>query len=165
VLLKIIMLMAFSSSALTTKFYKPIDFEKTNEPKALVFISSECPCSKAHIEHIKKVASENKILNLFAVATSPMNKTKEVSYYKQVGLKVIYDKKNHLLKKYKALKTPHLSIINNNKIIYQGGVTNKTSPLKATKFFFKEVASAISKNESTPYKQGVSLGCYIKRAL
>jgi peroxiredoxin len=147
----------------TSPFLTWEDFEKAPEPKALVFISSDCPCSKAHIEHIKSVADENSSLNVFGVATEPMTKEKSIEYYKSISFPVIQDDQQVLVKKYKALKTPHLTLVDKKQIIYQGGVTNSINPKYASKHYFKDVAQALTAKKPLPFNKGRSLGCYIKR--
>lgn len=166
-LLKALLAISFSfanTQTTASDFLSWQDFEKESSPKSLVFISSECPCSKSHIKHIKSVISKNPKMKVFAVSTESMEDQEVKDYYKNLGLTVIKDKESVLLNKYKALKTPHVTVIESGKIVYQGGVTNKKDPKSATKFYFRDVLKALSSNTPPPYKNGRSLGCYIPRS-
>ena len=147
----------------TSPFLSWESFEKSPSPKALIFISKNCPCSKAHVEHIKKISKNNPILNTFVVASEPINNQKAEEYYKNIEISVIKDNEQRLIKKYKALKTPHLTLIDKGSVVYQGGVTNNINPKYASKLYFKEVANALTENKPLPFQKGRSLGCYIKR--
>lgn len=140
------------------------DFKKTPPPKSLVFISATCPCSKAHVEHIKQVTENNTKIKNFFVATESKINTKDQNYYKSMGINPIFDEQQFLIKKYKALKTPHAVIINHDdKISYEGGVTNKNNPETASKFYFKRALKSVAQNKKPKITKGRSLGCYIKR--
>ena len=155
--------MIFNVAFAASPFLNWKNFESSPSPKALVFISKNCPCSRAHIEHIKQISKNNPDLKVFAVATEPIKSQEALEYYKNVGLNVIKDDKHRLIKKYKALKTPHLTLVNRGSVVYEGGVTNNISPKHASKLYFKEVAFALTEEKPLPFSKGRSLGCYIKR--
>lgn len=140
------------------------DFYKAKTPKSLIFISAECPCSKAHIAHINEITKRHPQIKNFYVATESPLTQKHIQYYKESGLNPIVDEKQILIKKFKALKTPHSIILDqNNKVVYEGGVTNKKDPSSANKMYFEEAALSVSENKTPKITQGRSLGCYIKR--
>ena len=150
--------------ALASEFLSLQDFkEESSSTKSLIFVSSKCPCSRSHIEHIKDISLKNPKVKVFAVATETLKEGEVKTYYEDLGLPVIVDKKKVLLKRYKALKTPHVTLIKDDHVIYQGGVTNRKDPESATKFYFRDVLSAVSSKTPSPYKNGRSLGCYIPR--
>lgn len=170
-------LMLFGLS-LAPKFAKAFEsataFEQDQaEYKALVFLSQSCPCSKSHVEHLNKLSLEYKNIALYGVITdifNEKNKQELEDYYKDKNFKfpVIKDEKQLLIKKYKALKTPHSVVLNQvadgkYKIIYQGGVSDHRDFDKSKKHFLKENLSSLSKGQPLKYAVGRSLGCYIRR--
>lgn len=155
--------MIFGVTNASTPFLTWENFEEAPAPKALVFISKDCPCSRAHIDHINKIAKDNPSLKVFGVATEAIKGQKSIDYYQGISMPVIQDDEQNLIKKYKALKTPHLTLINKGRIAYQGGVTNSISPKYASKLYFSDVATAITEKKPLPFNKGRSLGCYIKR--
>jgi hypothetical protein len=154
-------------------FATPQKFESDTSPlKALVFVSSSCPCSRSHIEHLNQLNKDNPDLQLFAVITDPNATATEVlsEYYspKNFQFSIIQDSQQSLVKKYRALKTPHVVLLERQKdqsykMIYEGGVSNHRTFAKADKKFLAENLQALSKNQPLPYQQGRSLGCYIRR--
>ena len=149
----------FTSNATTVD-----DFTNAKSPKSLIFISAVCPCSNAHIEHIKEITEAHPGIKNFYVATESKITPEHLSYYKKIGVDPIIDEKQTLVKKYKALKTPHSVILNDKgAVVYEGGVTNKKDPDSANILYFKEASASVSNNETPQITKERSLGCYIKR--
>lgn len=162
-------------SSISFAYLTPENFDSsTAKYKVLVFLSQKCPCSQSHVDHINSLA-KNKNIKFFGVITDKItdeNQGKIKDYFseKQFAFPIINDPNHILVKKYRALKTPHVTIVesdsNNsveNKVLYQGGVSNHRFYSQATQKFLKENIEALSNNQKIIYKQGPSLGCYIRR--
>lgn len=142
-----------------------LDLSKS-KANILIFLSCKCPCSDSHIDTIKSLSK--KFINYkFIGVHSNYNESKEdaLQYFtkKDLGFPVIHDKDSRLAKKFGALKTPHVYILNNNgEVIYAGGVTDRSNA-KNSKKQYLEMALNDIKNSKTPRTPKTkTLGCYLK---
>ncbi len=150
-------------------------FDKdTSDYKALVFLSDECPCSRSHIDHLNSLSQSG--LKVFGVISEPLNdsmseerKKQLTEYFKpdKFSFPLIDDPQQLLVKKYKALKTPHVTLFKKTntgyEIIYEGGVTNQKDFHKSSQKYLAENWQAITAGRPLKYARGHSLGCYIRR--
>lgn len=149
------------------------NFKKDQSPKKLlVFLSQKCPCSQSHVEHINEMAKTNKNIPFYGVIVDPwddesINDIKTYFSKKRFSFPIIKDPEQKLIKQYGALKTPHITILEKTKksykSIYDGGVSNHRFFQSSTKQFLKENLKALKLNKAPIYKNGPSLGCYIRR--
>lgn len=154
-------------------FFKPKDFEQDrSEIKALVFLSSTCPCSQSHITHLESLVQQFPGIGIYGVMTdslaNPEERERVHKYFSALKIKVIEDHDMTLVKTYGALKTPHVSLFAKNKNdsydkVYEGGVSNNHQFDKATLRYLQENLQALSSKNELKYKNGHSLGCYIRR--
>lgn len=142
---------------------------KNNNKNGLViiFLSAKCPCSNSHIKELKELAEKYKDFNFFAVHSN-MDESKEltISYFKQQELPftIIQDLKASLADEFRALKTPHAYVINNNgELLFQGGVTNSSNASIAKKHFLADALSDISLGKKPRQSEARTLGCAIAR--
>lgn len=169
-----ITLLFLFSPQVFAEYATPQDFEKNQSPlKALVFLSEGCPCSRSHIEHLNALEKKFPQLKIYGVISEPPTddekKAKSDAYFQSplFEFPVISDPSQGLVKKYGALKTPHLTLFEKkNDVyvkIYEGGVTNQKSFEKSTIKYLEENLTFLSKGQPCKYKNGQSLGCYIRR--
>jgi hypothetical protein len=169
-----LLLLTFLYSFMGYSYYGVQDFSKANnEIKALVFLSSVCPCSQSHIEHLHDLQKAYPNLKIFGVMTDHYDKDSRGrvdQYYKASKMKIpiIKDVEQRLIKEYKALKTPHVVLLKRNtagdyEILYEGGVSNHRKFSRSKKKFLQENLMALKNKEPLPYQHGKSLGCYIRR--
>ena len=72
-----------------------------------------------------------------------------MKYFKKfdIDFPILLDKNLRYANEFNALKTPHTFLKVKDNIVYQGGVTNKRNPEKASKFFLKDLQNIlVSKN-------------------
>jgi hypothetical protein len=150
-------------------------FEKdTSRWKALVFLSEACPCSRSHITHLNELQEKYPELKIFGVISEPPKNAEEKQdvdkYFKGTTFKfpIIADEKQVLVGQYGALKTPHLTLFEKNakgayEVVYQGGVTNQRDFEKSSVKYFAENMEQLTQGKVVKYKNGQSLGCYIRR--
>ncbi len=144
-------------------------YQDPSENKILVFISESCPCSKSHINHLNEVATDNSDYSFYGVITdvikSEEDKKRVKNYYKKTKFKfpILKDSKKVLVKKYKALKTPHVTLISKGEVLYQGGLTDKKSFKESGKKYLAENLKSLKETGKVKYRFGMSLGCYIRR--
>lgn len=143
------------------------------ELKALVFLSHKCPCSRSHVFHLNHIAKDYKDLALYGVMSENYEGSEKLErdqYFNKQGFTfpIIDDPKQELVNEYKALKTPHVTLMRKQtdgtyQIIYQGGLTDQKDFARSKKRYLAENLKALSKNQPLIYENGFSLGCYIKR--
>ena len=155
-------------------FSNPTEFENnSSDLKALVFLSASCPCSQSHIEHLNHIKNSFKGLSLYGVITDIPDKSDSArftQYYSKENFTfpIIEDLEQKLVKKYNALKTPYVVLLKKKSdlsysLIYQGGVTNKRIFEQSDKKYLEADLIALQSGQDLPYKEGFSLGCYIRR--
>jgi hypothetical protein len=160
--------LAFSSVAEQTYLTNETFEQDKAANKAVVFLSQVCPCSNSHVEHLNKLISEHPEVSFYGVISEPVtNKNKKAieAYFNKdrFSFPLIRDDKQVLVKKYGALKTPHVTFFRGGKISYQGGVTNKKSFKESSVKFLETNLNLLANNKKFKYSRGSSLGCYIRR--
>jgi len=150
-------------------FQKPEVIAKDkSDYKAVVFLSQSCPCSKGHVDHLNQLASQHPKVKFYGVISEPVttkNKKDIESYFtdERFSFPIVRDDNQFLVKKYGALKTPHVTFFREGKVAYQGGVTNKKSFVESSRKFLETNLKLLAENKKFKYKTGSSLGCYIRR--
>ncbi len=151
-------------------FQSPEAFEQNkSDLKVLVFLSEKCPCSRSHVDHLNKIFKENPGVGIYGVISAPPQTEEEKEmvkeYFSSSNFKfpLIEDPNQLLVKKYKALKTPHVTMFKGGKLIYQGGLTSNRSFKNSGKKFLAENLLSLKLGKPLKHKHGPSLGCYIRR--
>ncbi len=169
-----LMLMLFFPSLVMADFKSAKDFEEDSSPlKAVVFLSPDCPCSRSHVEHLNQIVKEYPNLKLYGLISEPAegdSKLRNNEYFseKNFAFPIIDDPKQVLVKKYGALKTPHVSLLKKKangsfETLYEGGVTDGKEFEPGSVKFLEENLKLVSQAKDVKYKNGRSLGCYIRR--
>lgn len=155
--------------------FSPTDsFDKDkSEFKVLVFLSSQCPCSNSHVKHLNTLNKKYENVQFFGVSTDIIDKDNKQTihnYYssKNFEFPIIKDSSQTLVKRFKALKTPHTTLLKRQdsgeyKEIYEGGVSDNRFFDSSKKHYLKENLEAVVSGKKLKYTQGKSLGCYIRR--
>ena len=132
----------------------------------LIFISKDCPCSKANLSYINNLAIEFNEFNFVAIHSKKHVSNEEVQNYlqdKNLSFDLINDSDLKLADIYKALKTPHAFIVKNNTVIYNGGITNTTMPENAKEHFLRDALLSIKTTGKPTKSETRTLGCFISR--
>lgn len=88
------------------------------------------------------------------------------AYYKQfkIDYPIIFDQSLIYADRFKALKTPHVFVLNRDgEVLFQGGATNSRNPRRAKKFYLKQALDDLSQSKEVQQKVAKTLGCYIQR--
>jgi peroxiredoxin len=140
---------------------------KNHKALVLIFLSTRCPNSQAHIGEIKKLASANSeflFLGIHSNADESETEAKEFFKSQALPFKIIQDDQAELADHYKALKTPHAYVISQQgSILYQGGITDSANPSTAKSFFLQDALNDIKTNKPIKTSEGRTLGCVIAR--
>lgn len=180
--------MAQTHSFLKKKITKTLTNEKIalsqiidNQAFVLVFYDSDCPICQKYVPILRGVADSFPEVKFVVVFTkwdslqavtnfartitsesrsSSVNNTKHFAY--------IWDYKNKLIKKVKALTTPEAFLFNNKgELQYRGAIDNwfyalgKYRP-QATEDYLKNALTQFSKNEKIIVSETTPIGCYIE---
>ncbi|MFZ4713700.1 MAG: redoxin domain-containing protein [Bacteriovoracaceae bacterium] len=145
-----------------------IQFNKAKLATVVVFLSSSCPCSNSHIEHIKALKTEFPQIDFVAVHSNVNEETKESEdYFFKINLpfEVLQDDKAQIADLLQANKTPHAFLISKEgTLLYEGGVTNSAhGEAKASKLFLKTALTEFTSGKEISMKEGRTLGCAISR--
>lgn len=134
----------------------------------VVFLSAICPCSNSHVSEINSLSEEFKDFTFIGVHSNSEEELKmSTDYFKEVNLKfpIIQDVKYGLANKYKALKTPHVFIINSSdQILYQGAVSDSRQFPDAKEKLLRESLKALQKGQKISNPKTRPLGCVISRS-
>jgi hypothetical protein len=167
--------------------YQPKNITFPN-PKAkasvLVFLSAKCPCSASHEPILKDLASKYAKDGIeFIAVHANQNEALEVtrshfvradvgagssaatvaSVPASLGFPMVEDRGAKIANELKALKTPHAYIIQNGKVVYEGGVDDSADAAEAEKHYLADALVEIKNNKPVTTAKTRSLGCVIKR--
>jgi len=134
----------------------------------VVFLSAKCPCSASHEPVLKDLASKySKDGFEFIAVHSNQNETTEQTkeHFKagSLGFPMVEDRGAKIANELKALKTPHAYIMQNGKIVYEGGVDDSADAAEATKHYLSNALQELKENKPVTVAKTRSLGCQIKR--
>lgn len=158
---------AISSTDLITGKIFNYNWSESKKGTVLVFLSSSCPCSHAHIGHLNdlsKTYSEIKFIGVHSNANESIDVS--AKYFKSLKLSfpVIQDNLTEWADRLKAYRTPHAFIITSEgKLVYQGGVTSSANPEKADSFYLKVTLKKFLGGEKLESSRTRVLGCQIAR--
>lgn len=141
-----------------------------SDVKVSVFLSKNCPCSQSHETIVQTLANEYKEFEWRGVhANADEIDSKEKieaskTYFKsRFNFPVYEDLDQKETNRLKALKTPHVFIEKNGKIIYSGGVDDSHSAPDAKVSYLKTALSQIRAGQNPEPSTTRALGCMIKR--
>lgn len=157
-----------SGKDLTTGKHVQLDLRALTSPSVVVFLSTKCPCSGAHLPALKELSLRFKAFQFIGIhSNTDEDEATSESFFSKAALPfpVIQDKNADLAKRFLALKTPHTFVISpKGELLFQGGIDNSHSPEKASRHFLEEVLTALSKGEKPPLNEARTLGCAIRRS-
>ena len=138
-----------------------------NNPTVVVFLSSSCPCSMAHIDHLITLAKDFPQVKFIGVHSNANESQEEAQKYFQsldLPFPVIQDNSSEWADRLKAYRTPHAFLISpSGEILYQGGVTSSADPKKADAFYLKVTLKNILSGKKIENTHTRVLGCQIAR--
>lgn len=172
-LLLILFFASFNANALQLPVQKAypeareLNIESIKKIKVLVFLSRTCPCTQQNIPYINKLAKdfpEIEFIGVHSKKGGSLQEIKEVIEEYKTEFPVIDDNNLVIANLLKANRTPQAFILSeNNEVLYNGGVTDRTNPENAKKTYLKNALSEISSHKEITEKETRSLGCVILR--
>ena len=133
----------------------------------LIFLSTKCPCSNSHIEHLKNLASEFSDFQFIGIHSNQNESQDEGQIYfsaKKLSFPVYRDLQTKWADQFGALKTPHVFVTDKaGKIIYAGPISDHREFSKAKRHYLKDFL--VSRRENIPFEpvKKRPLGCFIVR--
>ncbi len=139
----------------------------TFQPQNLVvlFLSSQCPCSKSHesvLDHLQKEFTEMK----FVAIHSNKEESGAEEHFKKSNLQfpVLQDKESEWANRFHALKTPHAFIIGaKGQCWFNGGVDDSKDAAQAKEHYLKRALLELRQGKEPSQKTARTLGCIIRR--
>jgi hypothetical protein len=164
----------YSCQLWAVNFQSPIDFkESPKEIQVLLFLSSTCPCSMSHMDHIYELRHKYSKVQFWGVISDTtrdggLADTVEAFFRDAFRyLPIIHDPKQELIRKYGALKTPHVVVIRRQgkeeHILAHGGVSDNRNFSQSQVRYLELNLEALSSAQSIPHPESRSFGCYIRR--
>lgn len=148
---------------------KPVSFPNAKaKGTVVVFISAKCPCSASHeaiLNELAKEYSKDGFEFIGVHANQDESKVLASSHFKNSNLSfpVVNDAGAKIANAMKALKTPHVFIIQKDKIVYEGGVDDSADAAQAEKHFLKDALQELKADKPVTLAKARALGCVIKR--
>jgi len=144
---------------------KNIELIKKN--KVIVFLNRTCPCTQQNIPYLNKLVKEFPGIEFIGVHSKKggtLLEIKEVVEIYQPDFPVIDDNNLLIANILKANRTPQAFILSeDNNILYNGGVTDRTNPTNAKNTYLKNALAELTSNKDITEKETRSLGCVIIR--
>jgi hypothetical protein len=148
---------------------KSITFpKKSAKATVVVFLSAKCPCSASHEQVIKNLSEKYSNDGFeFVAVHSNQNESGEIAktHFKDIGFKfpILKDQGAKIANGLKALKTPHAFIIQNDQIVYEGGVDDSNDAAEAKVPYLANALAELKENKPITLAKTRALGCQIKR--
>jgi peroxiredoxin len=134
----------------------------------VVFLSAKCPCSGSHeksLAELFKIYGPQGFEFVGVHANQDETVAESEKHFKEIALPfpVVQDQNAKIANELKALKTPHAFIVQNGKVVFQGGVDDSAEAAHAHTFFLKQALEQVNANQSVTVASARALGCVIKR--
>lgn len=143
---------------------------ETKEKLAIyIFLSKDCPCSRAYLNYLDQLIEKYPEYNFIGIHAMKNKTSDDLQFFlnsKEVkdSKLNLYNDSNLLLANYfKAVKTPHVFIVNRNKVIYSGAVANSMMPQNAKIFYLDNALQEFKTSGHISSPETKALGCYIVR--
>ncbi len=142
-------------------------WSKSKQGTVVVFLSSICPCSNAHVGYLKSLREEYPNYTFLGIHSNADEKVPEASTYfssLDFNFPILKDHQSKWANELKAYRTPHAFLIDQKgEILYQGGVTSSSDPKRAEHLYLKEALTLHQKGATIQSSRTRVLGCEIER--
>lgn len=143
-----------------------VDF-KNASGLVVVFLSAKCPCSKSHVEPLKKMASDYpkfKFVAVHANVDEPLDEARAYFGQMKLSFPIIEDGDQALAQRFGASRTPHAFVLTKgDQTVYRGGVSDSHDGVHAKVWPLKEALDDITAGRPVRRAEARALGCAISR--
>lgn len=173
IILSVLLLMSFHSTfaslnkIISEEFAQKILTSDKNY-SVIVFMNRLCPCTNHNIDYLNDLSKKYSNLQFLGIHAVKNTKDELVADYKKLknlNFNLINDSNLFLADELEANRTPQVFIIHNQskKILYVGGVTDRTNPNSAENHYLKNALDEIMATNTLIPVTHRSLGCAIVR--
>ncbi len=135
-----------------------------SKPRVIIFMSSKCPCSKAHEPLLAQFAQRYSAkVDFVGVVAGGEPEAKEHFEKAHLPFPIVQDLGYSLSNALGARATPHVFVHQRDRLVYQGGIDNSHDPARATEGYLEPVLEALVAGKTSPFSEKRSLGCIIRR--
>jgi peroxiredoxin len=142
-------------------------YEQKLKNTVVVFLSARCPCSRSHEVWLSKLAKDFKsfkFLGIHSNADESLTLAQEHFRKAKLSFDILEDKGAQLADQFKAFKTPHAYVYNEDgNLVYQGGVSDSHEVERSKRKFLLEVLEDLKNKKAVRISKGRTLGCVISR--
>jgi hypothetical protein len=133
----------------------------------VAFLSAKCPCSESHESLLTALVHEFPEFEFVGI-NSNAGESQEVAekHFTQASLPfpVLKDPMSVTAKEFRALKTPHVYVVDGDgEIIYSGGVTSSATAKPGSKPFLRTALLQVRAGKRPDPAETRTLGCMIER--
>lgn len=137
------------------------------QPTVVVFLSSKCPCSKSHEQHLQDLKEKFPEVNFIGIHSNSNETVAESTKHFQespISFPILQDEKAKWANNWKALKTPHAYVLDaKGQVVYKGGVTSSPVFESSREFYLQDALTALKEHKPIQVSEGRTLGCFIER--
>jgi len=152
----------FEALELTTSQKKI--FSINHKPTVLIFVSTECPCSKSYEPSFVEAAKSFSDFNFFLVHSNA-NETHAATYFKKFKgiLPVLEDENLLLADRLGALRTPHAFVFSaKGECLYSGAIGTSQIMKKNSTNYLELALNAVRRGKKPDPSETRVLGCNIR---
>ncbi len=132
-----------------------------------IFLSSNCPCSQSHFDYLNDLTKQFKTFSFLGFhSNKEIEKGEALRYFSklEINFPVLLDKTLKYADIFRALKTPHVFVVNGEgEILFAGGATDSRNPNRASRFYLEDTLREITNGKAVSIKLAKTIGCYINR--
>jgi peroxiredoxin len=140
----------------------------------VVFTCNACPYAKAYEDRIIELHNKYAPLGYPVVAINPndkdvqpadsYDKMKERAKEKKIPYSYVYDETQEIAKTYGATRTPHVYVLDKNRVVrYIGAIDdNSESPSDVKEKYVENAVDALRNDKEVSTKETKAVGCGIK---
>lgn len=144
-----------------------IEKNKNSKVGVFYFLSSTCPCSKGYFKYLNDLQKKFPQFSFMGFHSSKSISIEVAQKYfdkHEIEFPILFDKDLKYADMFKASKTPHVFVLNENgEVLYHGGVANSRMIKNAKTFYLEEVLTDLNENKKPRHSYARALGCYIAR--
>lgn len=142
---------------------------KPGRPLALIFLSTQCPCSQSHEPVLKSLKAQHPQIDFYGIHSNVDESEISADAHfsaAALGFSVLQDDRALLAEKLGALKTPHAFLYDGQgTLFYSGGIDNSNTASQATEHYLKDAISTLLNGKKLGPSEAKrrTLGCLIAR--